>query len=161
MGPPSGPGGGSRRTGPIRTLTAMAIGTWVRTLGTAAGAYGTYALLAGLAAAQQLADLDLPPEAVADTLEGMSGDLELKAQNVAMFVRNLEATAAAIKEAEARMSEQRQDRYVDRRARQRGGPDAPPRGLADDMVLTKKCRISRPSGGAWGRRCLLGPTRPV
>lgn len=59
------------------------------------------------AAAQQLADLELPPEAVADTLEGMSGDLELKAQNVAMFVRNLEATAEAIKDAEARMAERR------------------------------------------------------
>lgn len=58
-------------------------------------------------AAEQLADLDMPPEVIADTLEGMSGDLEVKATNVAMFVRNLEATAAQIKEAEAVMSARR------------------------------------------------------
>lgn len=59
------------------------------------------------AAADTLGDLDLPAEAVADTLEGLSGDLEVKAQNVALFARNLEATAAAIKEAEAGMAKRR------------------------------------------------------
>lgn len=59
------------------------------------------------AAADTLADLDLPPEAVADTLESLSGDLETKAQNLALFCRNLEATAAAIKEAEAGMAKRR------------------------------------------------------
>lgn len=59
------------------------------------------------AACEKLADLDLDPQTIADTLEGMSGDLEVKAQNVAMFARNLEATAAAIKEAEAAMSARR------------------------------------------------------
>jgi hypothetical protein len=50
------------------------------------------------AVALQLADLDLDPQTVADTLEGMSGDLEVKAQNVALFVRSLEADAAAVKQ---------------------------------------------------------------
>lgn len=50
------------------------------------------------AAADKLADLELPPEVVADTLEGMSGELETKAQNVALMVRSLEATAAACKQ---------------------------------------------------------------
>ena len=59
------------------------------------------------AAADTLADLDLPPEVVADTLESLSGDLDLKAQNIALFSRNLEATAAAIKEAEAGMAKRR------------------------------------------------------
>lgn len=59
------------------------------------------------AAADQLADLDLPPEAVSDTLESLSGDLEVKAQNVALFCRNLEATAAAIKQAEGDMAKRR------------------------------------------------------
>lgn len=59
------------------------------------------------AAADQLADLELPPEVVADTLDSLSGDLESKAQNVALFARNLEATAAAIKEAEAGMAKRR------------------------------------------------------
>lgn len=59
------------------------------------------------AAAEQLADLDLPAEVVADTLESLGGDLEAKAQNVALFAQNLEATAAAIKEAEAGMAKRR------------------------------------------------------
>lgn len=58
-------------------------------------------------AAAMLADLDLDPQTAADTLESLSGDLETKATNVAMFVRNLEATAAAIKEAEAAMAARR------------------------------------------------------
>ena len=59
------------------------------------------------AAAQQLADLDLDPQTVADTLEGMAGALEVKALSVAAFVRNLEATADAIKQAEAQMAARR------------------------------------------------------
>jgi hypothetical protein len=57
--------------------------------------------------AEKLADLDLPPEVVADTLESLSGDLEVKASNVIMFARNLEALAAQIKEAEAAMAARR------------------------------------------------------
>lgn len=49
-------------------------------------------------AAKKLADLDLPIEVIADTLEGLSGELEAKAQNVALFVRHLEANAAACKQ---------------------------------------------------------------
>ena len=59
------------------------------------------------AAADRLADLDLPPEVVADTLESLSGDIEQKSVNVIAFVRNLEATAAAIKAAEEQMSARR------------------------------------------------------
>jgi len=47
-------------------------------------------------AAIKLADLDLDEQTIADTLEGLSGELELKAQNVAYFVRNLESTVEAI-----------------------------------------------------------------
>lgn len=58
------------------------------------------------AAAQKLSDLDMPPEVVSDTLESLSGELELKAQNVALMVRAFEADAAAItqwaKDAQAR-----------------------------------------------------------
>jgi hypothetical protein len=57
-----------------------------------------------LAAANQLADLDLPPEAIKDTLESLSGDLEVKAVNVAMFVRGLDATIDAMKTAEKDMA---------------------------------------------------------
>ena len=49
------------------------------------------------ATADQLANLDLDEQTIADTLEGMSGELEVKAQNVAFMVRNLEVAAEAIK----------------------------------------------------------------
>jgi len=64
--------------------------------------------------AAQLADLDLDEQTITDTLEAMSGDLEAKAQNVVMFARNLEATAAAIKQAEADMSARR--KAIEKRA---------------------------------------------
>jgi hypothetical protein len=55
----------------------------------------------------RLADLDLPAEVVTDTLDAMSGELEVKAQNVVMYARNLQATAAAIKDAEEQMAKRR------------------------------------------------------
>lgn len=58
-------------------------------------------------AAMALADLDLDAQTVADTLEGLSGELEVKAQNVAFFVRNLEVTAAAIKQHETEQAARR------------------------------------------------------
>ena len=60
------------------------------------------------AAAMQLADLDLDPQTITDTLEGLSGELETKAQSVAFMVRNLEVTAAAIKQFEAEQKARRQ-----------------------------------------------------
>jgi hypothetical protein len=59
------------------------------------------------AAVEKLADLDLPPEVIEDTLASLSGDLEAKAVSVACFVRNLEATAEQIKQAEAQMAARR------------------------------------------------------
>ena len=57
-----------------------------------------------LAALDNLADVeDLPPEAIADTLEALQGEFEDKALNVARYVRNLEAEASAIEEAKRRM----------------------------------------------------------
>lgn len=56
---------------------------------------------------QKLQDMDMDDQTLADTLEGMSGDLEIKAANVAMFVRNLESTAKAIKDAEKSMADRR------------------------------------------------------
>ena len=60
-----------------------------------------------LADLSKLADLDLDEQTVADTLEGLSGELEVKATNVAMFARNLEASAEAIKGAEVQMAARR------------------------------------------------------
>jgi len=64
--------------------------------------------------ADKLSELDLDDQAVADTLEGMAGALEEKAQNVVMAARNLEATAAAIKQAEEQMAARR--KAIERRA---------------------------------------------
>lgn len=47
-------------------------------------------------AAHKLADMDLDAQTIADTLEGMAGELETKAQSVAYVVRSLEADAAAV-----------------------------------------------------------------
>lgn len=55
----------------------------------------------------KLAELDLDDQTLTDTLDGMSGALEVKAQSVACFIRNLEATAAQIKDAEASMAARR------------------------------------------------------
>lgn len=65
-------------------------------------------------AVDKLADLDLDEQTVADTLEGMGGELQVKATSVAAFIRNLEASAAAIKDAEAQMAARR--RAIENRA---------------------------------------------
>lgn len=59
------------------------------------------------AAADKLADLELDDQTIADTLEGMSGELEVKATATAMVVRNMQAVAASIKDAEASMAARR------------------------------------------------------
>lgn len=55
----------------------------------------------------KLLESDFDEQTIADTLEGLSGDLEVKAINVAMFIRNVESTAEAIKQAEKEMAERR------------------------------------------------------
>lgn len=54
--------------------------------------------------------------AIADTIEAESFPLEVKAQNVAYAIRNLEASATAIKEAEAQMADRR--KRMEKRAEQ-------------------------------------------
>lgn len=48
---------------------------------------------------------DLPPEVIRDTLEGLEGQLQEKATNVGLFIRNLESVADAIDEAAEQMRE--------------------------------------------------------
>lgn len=59
------------------------------------------------AAADRLHDLDVPEEVIADTLEGLAGEVEAKSTNVAFVVRNLEALADQIKAAEGEMAKRR------------------------------------------------------
>jgi hypothetical protein len=56
---------------------------------------------------ERLADLDLDEQTLLDTLDGLSGDLEAKAQNVVAFSRHLDKLAEAIKEAETDMARRR------------------------------------------------------
>lgn len=57
--------------------------------------------------ADRLADLDLDEQTIADTLEAEGGALVEKGTNVAFVVRNLEASAEAIKAAEQQMAARR------------------------------------------------------
>lgn len=65
-------------------------------------------------AAETLSDLDLPEEVIADTLESLAFPLEQKAINVAAFIRNIEATANSIKQAEEGLAKRR--KAMERRA---------------------------------------------
>jgi hypothetical protein len=62
----------------------------------------------------ELANLDLPEDVVTDTLEGLSGNLEIKCTNIAMFARNLESAAEQIKAAEDQMARRR--KAIEKRA---------------------------------------------
>lgn len=46
---------------------------------------------------------DIEPQALKDTLEGLTGNIEDKAKNVGAFIGNLEASATAIRDAAAKM----------------------------------------------------------
>jgi len=56
---------------------------------------------------RQLESMDIDDATFTDTLEGLQGDLEAKATNVALFVRNLESFADQIKLAEQGMTARR------------------------------------------------------
>lgn len=66
-----------------------------------------YSLTEQLRELQALADsdADIPDEVLRDTLEGLQGALEVKATNVARFVRNQESLADAIEGAAKQMRE--------------------------------------------------------
>jgi len=52
-------------------------------------------------------EVNLPIESINDTLEALGGEIEDKAINVTKFLRNMEAVADAIKEAEESMAKRR------------------------------------------------------
>lgn len=60
-----------------------------------------------LADLNKLNELELDEQTFLDTLEGLSGELEQKAINVAMYIKNLEVSADAIKQAEKSMADRR------------------------------------------------------
>ena len=69
-----------------------------------------------LSAFDTLTEMDMPPEVVNDTLESMRGDIQVKATNVGMFIRNLESMAESIREAEKQMASRR--KAIEARAKQ-------------------------------------------
>jgi hypothetical protein len=85
---------------------------------------------------ERLMNSDLDEQTIADTIEGASGELELKVTNVAMFIRNLEASAEQIKLAEKAMA--------DRRKALENKADSVKRYLFDNMKRTGITKIDSP-----------------
>ena len=57
-------------------------------------------------------DTDIPAEALADTLESIASEIEVKADNIACMLKNLDADIAAIKAEEARLAERRKSKQA-------------------------------------------------
>lgn len=89
-----------------------------------------------LADIEKLNDMELDEQTLADTLEGLSGELEVKATNVAMFIRNIEATAESIKQAENQMKERR--KALENRA------ERVRQYLKDNMIRTGITKVESP-----------------
>lgn len=60
-----------------------------------------------MAVASKLEEMELDEQTIADTLEGYSAEFDDKVISIASFIRNLEATAEAIKKAEEAQAERR------------------------------------------------------
>lgn len=56
---------------------------------------------------EMMEDPELDPQTLADTMEGVEGELEIKAENYARVMKNLEGDVAALKAEETRLSEKR------------------------------------------------------
>lgn len=60
-----------------------------------------------LALMQAIDNDEIPEEAIADTLEAIKGEIEVKADNIACLLKNIEADIMAIKAEETRLAERR------------------------------------------------------
>lgn len=56
---------------------------------------------------QAIDNEELPEECIADTLEAITGEIEIKADNIACMLKNIEAEVKAIKEEEANLATRR------------------------------------------------------
>lgn len=59
-----------------------------------------------------LVDEDIPAEAITDTLESITAEIEVKADNIACLLKNLDAEVSAIKAEEARLVERRKKKQA-------------------------------------------------
>lgn len=67
-----------------------------------------YALANDYISLMQAIDNDeLPEECIADTLEAITGEIEIKADNIACMLKNIEAEVKAIKEEESNLATRR------------------------------------------------------
>lgn len=87
---------------------------------------------------------EVPEEAIADTLDGLSGEFAQKVDNIACIIKELNARAAAIKEEAARLCE-RQTAAI-RRA------ESLKRYLADAMQRTGMKKLETPRNALSFRR---------
>ena len=60
-----------------------------------------------MALMQAIDNDEIPEDAIADTLEAIKGEIEVKADNIACLLKNLDADVAAIKAEEARLAARR------------------------------------------------------
>ncbi len=60
-----------------------------------------------MAGLEMASDPEIPPEAIADTLEGIEGEIELKAQSYAIIIKELEGEAVKLKTEETRLLSKR------------------------------------------------------
>lgn len=60
-----------------------------------------------LALMQAIDNDEIPEEAISDTLEAITGEIEVKADNIACLLKNLDADIVAIKTEEVRLAERR------------------------------------------------------
>ena len=61
-----------------------------------------------IALMQAIENDELPEECIADTLEAIKGEIEIKADNIACLLKNTEAEIKAFKEEENRLAERRE-----------------------------------------------------
>ena len=88
------------------------------------------------AVSDKLHDSDLDETTIADTLEGMAGELEVKATNVGFVIRNLDSMAEQIKRAEESMAKRR--KAMENRAKWLKSY------LLQNMLATGKTKIESP-----------------
>ena len=88
------------------------------------------------AASDKLHDSDLDEQTIADTLEGMAGELEAKATNVGFVIRNLDSMAEQIKQAEEGMTKRR--KAIENRSKWLKSY------LLQNMLATGKSKIESP-----------------
>lgn len=60
-----------------------------------------------MAVLEMASDPEIPPEAIADTLEGIEGEIELKALSYAIIIKELEGEAVKLKTEETRLLSKR------------------------------------------------------